>query len=105
MLFEALRLIRVFHDQSQTELAARLGISKSYLSEIESGKKQPKIELVERYSSEFGLPVSSILFFSENLENPSDSAKAADKAKGVIARKVIDFLRLVEYRTAHAKQS
>ena len=105
MLCEALRLIRVFHDLNQTELATQLGMSKSYLSEIESGKKQPRIELVERYASKFNLPVSSILFFSENLANPSDSAKAADKAKGVIARKVIDFLRLVEYRTAHAKHS
>ena len=105
MLCEALRLIRVFHDLNQTQLAVQLGISKSYLSEIESGKKQPKIELVERYASEFSLPVSSILFFSENLKNPSDSAKAADKARGVIAHKVIDFLRLVEYRTEHVNQS
>ena len=105
MLCEALRLIRVFHDQSQTELACQLGISKSYLSEIESGKKQPKIQLVEKYASEFELPVSSILFFSENLKNPSDSAKAAESARGVIARKVIDFLRLVEYRTEYVKQS
>ena len=39
MLSEALRLIRVFHDLKQTELADRLGVSKSYLSEIESGEE------------------------------------------------------------------
>lgn len=38
MLSEALRLIRVFHDMKQTELAQRLGISKSYLSEIEKDR-------------------------------------------------------------------
>ena len=104
MLSEALRLIRVFHDMKQTELANRLGISKSYLSEIESGKKQPRIDLIERYSALFGIPSSSILFFAESLDRPSDSAIAARRAKSVIARKVIYFLRLIEERTAHAKE-
>ena len=103
LLCEALRLIRVFHDLNQTELAGQLGISKSYLSEIESGKKQPRIELVERYASEFAMPVSSIMFFSENLIKPSDSIKVSDEARGVIAKKVIDFLKLIEYRTDHVK--
>ena len=104
LLCEALRLIRVFHDINQTKLAEQLGISKSYLSEIESGKKYPKIELVENYAIEFDIPVSSILFFSENLHNTSNSISMADNAKGVIAKKVIDFLRLVEYRTDNAKK-
>ena len=38
MLNQALRLIRTYHDFSQTELCAELGVSNSYLSEIESGK-------------------------------------------------------------------
>ena len=104
MLSEALRLIRVFHDMKQTELAQRLGISKSYLSEIESGKKPPRMDLIERYASEFGIPSSSILFFAEGLKRPSASATAAHKAKSVIARKVIYFLRLVEERTANAEE-
>ena len=103
MLSEALRLIRVFHDTKQVELAARLGISKSYLSEIERGRKTASVELIERYSSEFGIPASSILFFAEGLTNPSRSATAAEKAKGAIARKVINFLRLIEDRTDHAQ--
>jgi transcriptional regulator with XRE-family HTH domain len=100
MLSEALRLVRVFHDMKQNELATRLGISKSYLSEIEAGKKQPTIEIINRYSSEFHIPSSSILFFSESLESPSGSANAADRARGVIARKVVNFLQVVEDRTA-----
>lgn len=105
MLSEALRLIRVFHDVKQTELADRLGMSKSYLSEIENGKKQPSIELIERYSAEFKIPASSIMFFAENLDQPSQSAGAASRAKGVIARKVIDFLKLIEARTEHAEEA
>lgn len=95
MLSEALRLIRVYHDLKQQELAEKLEISKSYLSEIESGKKTPTIELIEKYASQFGIPASSILFFSENLEDPSK----ASKVKNAIAGKVLQFLQFVEART------
>ncbi|MGV1906975.1 helix-turn-helix transcriptional regulator [Agrobacterium cavarae] len=95
MLSEALRLIRVYHDLKQQDLAEKLEISKSYLSEIESGKKTPTIELIEKYASQFGIPASSILFFSENLDDPS----RASKVKGAIAGKVLQFLQFVEART------
>ena len=41
MINEALRLIRVFHDLKQFELADRLKVSKSHISEIESGNWLP----------------------------------------------------------------
>ena len=70
MLSEALRLIRVFHDMKQTELAQRLGISKSYLSEIESGKKPPRMDLIERYVSEFDIPSSVDFVFRRGPRAP-----------------------------------
>jgi len=66
-LAEALRLLRVFHDISQTELADRLQISKSFLSEIESGKKEPTLQLLSRYATEFEISISSLLFFAEGV--------------------------------------
>jgi transcriptional regulator with XRE-family HTH domain len=62
MLNKALRLMRVFNDLSQKELAEKLGISKSLISEIESGKKNSTIELLNKYSNFFDIPVSSIFF-------------------------------------------
>ena len=97
MLSEALRLMRVFHDMKQVELADRLGVSRSHLSEIESGKKEPSLDLVRRYADLFDVPVSSILFFSENLD-PDRSPKQLTRVRGVIASKVLDFLKLVERR-------
>ena len=97
MLSEALRLMRVFHDMKQVELADRLGVSRSHLSEIESGKKEPSLDLVRRYADLFDVPVSSILFFSENLD-PDRSPKQLTRVRGVIAGKVLDFLKLVERR-------
>jgi transcriptional regulator with XRE-family HTH domain len=81
-LSEALRLLRVFHDVSQTVLADRLQISKSFLSEIESGKKEPTLNLLSRYAAEFEIPLSSLLFFTEQVSgnrNVSISEKIAPK--------------------------
>ena len=92
MLNEALRLIRVFHDLKQFELAERLKVSKSHISEIESGAKTPSLELIEKYSAEFRIPVSAIMFFAEELP----SAKRGEKARTKIASKVLDLLGFIE---------
>lgn len=99
MLAEALRLIRIFHDMKQQEVADRLGLSKSYVSELESGKKVPSIEVIQKYADAFGIPPSSILFFSENLENPSK----AKRTKAAIAGKVLQFLQFIEAKTANGE--
>lgn len=94
MLHEALRLIRAYHDLSQSELCVELGISNSYLSELESGKKQPTLDLLNRYSARFAIPVSSLLFFSENL----DEGVTKNLRLGA-AKKVISLLQWVENKS------
>ncbi len=91
MLNQALRLVRVYHDLSQTQLSYELGISNSFLSEIESGRKQPSLDLLTRYSSKFDIPVSSLLFFSEQL----DRNKPTDKIRVTLAKKVVSLLEWV----------
>jgi transcriptional regulator with XRE-family HTH domain len=85
MLGEALRLIRVFHDLKQTQAAERLKISKSYLSEIESGSKEPTLQLISRYADVFDLPASSILFFAESIKDTRPRARARQFVAGRIA--------------------
>jgi transcriptional regulator with XRE-family HTH domain len=101
MLGEALRLIRVYHDLKAKEVAKKLQISTSYLSEIENGHKTPKLELITKYSEEFSLPISSIMFFAENVgaRNPAETARK------VVAGKVIGLLKFLEARAdrAHAE--
>ncbi len=87
MQHEALRLVRVFHDMNQTTLAERLQISKSYLSEIESGKKQVTLDLLQKYAEIFGMPLSSLLFFAEQVESG-----ARERLRSSIAGKVIKML-------------
>lgn len=64
----ALRLLRLHHDLSQREAAQNLGVSPSYLSEIESGTKEPTLSLLNTYALTFNVPASSILFFAENIK-------------------------------------
>ena len=86
MLNRALRLLRTFHQLSQTELAKRLKISNSYLSERETGNKNPGLDLLEKYALIFNIPVSSILLFSEKLNGDRSSEKIRVKAAGKILR-------------------
>jgi transcriptional regulator with XRE-family HTH domain len=92
MISEALRLIRVFHDLKQFELAERLKVSKSHISEVEGGTKAPSLDLIEKYSAEFRIPVSAILFFAEELPN----AKRGEKTRTKIASTVLDLLSFIE---------
>ncbi len=75
MLGEALRLLRVFHDTKQVELCSELGFSKSYLSEIESGKKNPTLNVVNKYSDYFGISASKIMLFSEKIDGFSKKSE------------------------------
>jgi transcriptional regulator with XRE-family HTH domain len=99
MLNKALKLIRAFYDISQSDLSDKLGISKSYLSEIESGKKQPTIDILNKYSSQFDIPLSSILFFSESL----DGNKITDKLRVGIAKKIVSILEWNQTRNENTE--
>lgn len=98
MLNEALRLIRVYHDMKQTEAADKLGISKSYLSEIEKGHKRPTLDIIDRYSEIFDIPASSIMFFSENMNRSG----AYEKARTLVASKIVSLMKFLEDRSGRA---
>jgi transcriptional regulator with XRE-family HTH domain len=99
MIHRALRLLRSYHGMKQTELAKRLGISNSYLSEIESesSEKTPSLELLTKYAEVFKIPVSSILLFSETMEQ---GPSAADKIRRAAADKILRVLEWAEERDA-----
>lgn len=90
MLGEALRLIRVFHDVKLNELAKQLEVSKGYISEIESQKKKPSLDIIEKYSKRFDISVSAIMLFSEELDKDRSNLKIG------IRNKILKFLQIVE---------
>ena len=91
ILNEALRLVRIYHDKNQTEMANALGISKSYLSEIEKGDKNVSISLLEKYSQALNIPMSSLLFFAEEL----DGTEHPSRSQIAVAKGVLKFLKLL----------
>jgi transcriptional regulator with XRE-family HTH domain len=95
MLNEALKQIRVFHKLKQVELATALGISKSYLSEIESNRKSVSMDLLEKYSNYFSVPSSSLMMFSENME----AARKSDKLRLKCSNKIIKAMEWFSERS------
>jgi transcriptional regulator with XRE-family HTH domain len=87
MIHRALKLLRIYHNFKQKDLAEKLDLSPSHLSEIEAGAKPVSYELLEKYSKIFGIPVSTIALFAE----ASGSKK---KIQSVISDKA---LRLLEW--------
>lgn len=100
MLNKALRLVRVYHDLSQVDAAERLGLSKSYVSEIEKGDKNVSMATLQKYSDAFDIPMSSLLLFAEKVEGAGKSENVrvfvADKAV-----KMLDWVSTIsDYRSA-----
>ncbi len=83
MIGEALRLLRIFNGYKSAELAEKLGISQSYVSEIENNKKQPTMDILDKYASIFEMKKSTLLMFAESLEN--DEVQNDKKQKVALA--------------------
>jgi len=96
MYSDALRLLRSFHQISQAELAISLEISRSYLSELESGKKTPSLDLLQRYASVFNIPLSTLIFFSEI---SGDESELDFKVRSFLGEKAISILQWIEKKT------
>ena len=88
MLNEALRLIRVFHDLTKSQVADRVNLSRSYITELESGSKKVTLEVLEKYAEAFNLPVSHLMLFAERAEKGG----ASENARVTVAGKVLKML-------------
>jgi transcriptional regulator with XRE-family HTH domain len=95
MLNKALRIIRVFEGLTQVEAAQKVGVSQSYLSEIERGIKTPTLDVIRKYGEVFGIPASAIMLFSENLADGS----SAQRARTLVAGKVLALMEFLERRS------
>jgi len=89
MIHRTLRLTREFHRMKQVDLARRLGISQSYLSEIEKGAKPPSMEIIQGFSSVFRIPASTFFMMEEN-----DGTKASKERKDR-AKRLLDFFEWI----------
>jgi transcriptional regulator with XRE-family HTH domain len=96
MLNEALRLVRVFHDLNKTQAAERVGLSKSYVTELERGDKKVTLEVLQKYALGFNIPLSSLMFFAEQ----ANEGSASERVRMTVAGKVVKMLDWIATVTA-----
>jgi transcriptional regulator with XRE-family HTH domain len=88
MINEALKLVRLYWGFNQEELAAKLGISQSMVSEIERGSKTVSLETLDRYSKGLDIRMSQLLFFAEEIEGEPP----LKRGRLIIANRVLKLL-------------
>lgn len=89
---ETLRLLRIFNGYKSAELAKKLELSQSYVSELENGKKQPTIEVLDKYAKVFEMKKSTLMLFAESLEGE----EIKNDKKQRIARAGMKLLKILE---------
>ena len=83
-----LKNIRTFNKLTQLQLSKKLNISRSYISLMERGIKNPTNETLQKYSEIFDIPLSVIYLFAENLEDK----EFKNKAKKLLTNTTLRFL-------------
>jgi transcriptional regulator with XRE-family HTH domain len=92
MINDALRLVRLYWGLSQQQLAETVSVSQSVVSDIESGKKEVSLDLLERYSQALGVRMSQLLFFAEQIEGEP----VQTRGKLFIAERVLKLLEMLK---------
>lgn len=86
MIGDVLKRMRIIYGYKASEMSSELGISASYLSEIENNKKQPSLDLLQKYADIYGIRLSSLILLSENMEEAEKSGKGTAFIRNMMAR-------------------
>ena len=89
---EALKLLRIFNGYKSAQIAELLGLSQSYISELENNKKQPTLDVLDRYAKLFNMKKSTLMLFAESLD--ADNGNMSKKQK--IAYAGMQLLKIME---------
>ena len=89
---DALRLVRLYWGYSQSELANKLDVSQSLISELEYKNKNVTIDILSKYSIALNIKMSQLLFFAEELVDE----KIDRRGKLFVADKVIRLLEAMK---------
>ena len=84
--------LRIFNGYKSAELAKKLELSQSYVSELENGKKQPTMEVLDKYAKVFEMKKSTLMLFAESLEGE----EIKNDKKQRIARAGMKLLKILE---------
>lgn len=87
MIERALKLAREYSGVSASDMAKRLEVSRSFIADLESGKKRVHVEVLKKYADVLRLPASAFLDFADALSGDSDPErkKRAEKFVHVLS--------------------
>ena len=63
---QIIRLLRQSKQWSQLELAGRLNVARTYLAQVESGRRSAGLALLREVSKEFSIPVALLFIDTED---------------------------------------
>lgn len=90
-LGKAIKLCRTQRNLSQSELATAAGISVSYLSLLERGKRDPTLSTIEDLATALKVPISILMFLSVDHEEMSELGTELGEKLSYMALKLIDY--------------
>jgi len=61
-----IKVIRAFEGIDQRTLAARMGVTRTYMSQIETGRKEPSLSFLKAFSKKFNIPLPLLFIGEEN---------------------------------------
>ena len=73
----AIKDLRQQKGLKQTDFAVECGLSQSYLSSIEKGRKEPTLSILKQIADALSIPMPVLVFFSIDQEDIDESKKEA----------------------------
>jgi transcriptional regulator with XRE-family HTH domain len=92
MINDALRLLRLYAGFSQAQMAKRLGVAQSLVSDVENSRKNVTMDLLAAYSEATGIKMSQLLFFAEEIQGEH----IARRGQLIVADKVLKLLETLK---------
>jgi len=95
---KALRISRAARGVSQKELAAKAGVSASYVSLIEGGKREPTFKSLRNLSDALGVPFDLMMLLA--IEEDEQS-KVASGLLSELSKNLVEMLTQSDVAEAH----
>lgn len=73
----AIKDLRKQKGLKQTDFANQCGLSQSYLSSIEKGRKEPTLSILKQIANALSIPMPVLVFFSLDKEDIPESKQEA----------------------------
>lgn len=66
---KAIRMVRVAKNMTQTELFTKCNLSRGYISQLETGNREPSLSMLRTIAEALGVSVTTLVALSELKKN------------------------------------